>query len=322
MKYDKHSFDEFKFENGDILKDVAIEYIVKGTPKYDEEGKITNGVVYCHNFNGNASSINDIYQLTGEGDPFDLNEYVIFSVTTLGFPDSCSPSNTELYRNFPKYCVKDRVNFKKQFLKEVFGIEKVHGVIGDGLGGYEVYSWACEYPDDMDFIMVCASSFKTNGYRYVVSKGIDSIIENSEHYYSDVYNDSMTKTMITINKILYSNFYSKKKFQNMSNDEIDVLMDEYVDDGLFIDIYDFKFQNDVILKFNLEDKLKNIKAKSLVISPLDDLYFSPEYDTVPLENLIDDCKIILFDSNVEYISETTYIDVKRELESFLEQFKK
>ena len=322
MKYDKHSFDEFKFENGDILKDVAIEYIVKGTPKYDEEGKITNGVVYCHNFNGNASSINDIYQLTGEGDPFDLNEYVIFSVTTLGFPDSCSPSNTELYRNFPKYCVKDRVNFKKQFLKEVFGIEKVHGVIGDGLGGYEVYSWACEYPDDMDFIMVCASSFKTNGYRYVVSKGIDSIIENSEHYYSDVYNDSMTKTMITINKILYSNFYSKKKFQNMSNDEIDVLMDEYVDDGLFIDIYDFKFQNDVILKFNLEDKLKNIKAKSLVISPLDDLYFSPEYDTVPLENLIDDCKIILFDSNVEYISETTYINVKRELESFLEQFKK
>ena len=32
--------DSFEFENGEVLKDVAVEYMTFGTPIYDEEGII------------------------------------------------------------------------------------------------------------------------------------------------------------------------------------------------------------------------------------------------------------------------------------------
>ena len=53
----------------------------------------------------------------------------------------------------------------------------------------------------------------------------------------------------------------KRILQNMTNDEFDVLMDNYVDDGLYMDVYDLKRRNDSILKFDVEDKLGNIKLK-------------------------------------------------------------
>ena len=55
-------------------------------------------------------------------------------------------------------------------------------------------------------------------------------------------------------------------FENISNVEIEVMMDDYVDEGLFMDVYDFKYRNDSILKYDVEDKLSNIKAKALIIN--------------------------------------------------------
>ena len=188
--YDRFVLDRFEFESGSVLENVVVEYLAKGTPEYDEEGNITNAIIYCPKFNGNYFSLNELYRLTAKGKPLDFEKYYFISITSLGVPNSCSPSTTGLKHNFPKYTILDRVNFKRQFLKERFGIEEVHGVIGRGMGGYEVYSWACEYPDEMDFIMVSASTFKTNGYRYVVSKCVESIIDSSDDFYSDVYSDS------------------------------------------------------------------------------------------------------------------------------------
>lgn len=318
-EYNKFNLNNFEFQNGEILEDVTVEYIVKGTPKYDDEGNIINAVIFCPNYDRNCFAINDYPHLTDSGMPFDLNNFFSISITSLGVPDSCCPSTTGLKYNFPAYDFLDKVNYKKQFIKEKLNIEKVHGIVGKGMGGYEVYTWACEYPDDMDFMIVANSSFKTNGYRYVIAKGIESIIDSSNDFYSDIYDQSLTKTMISINKILYSQYFSKRIFQQLSNDEIDVLMDEYVEDGLFIDIYDFKLQNDAILYYDVEDKLSNIKAKSLILSPFDDLYFTPEFDTVPLKNLIDDCEMVVLSTNEEKSRQIYHNELTSALNSFLKK---
>ena len=289
--YDRFVLDRFEFESGSVLENVVVEYLAKGTPEYDEEGNITNAIIYCHRFNQTYHSINDLYRLTAKGKPLDFEKYYFISITSLGFPNSCSPSTTGLKHNFPKYTILDRVNFKRQFLKERFGIERVHGVIGRGLGGYEVYSWACEYPEEMDFIMVSRSSFKTNGYRYVISKCIESIIDSSDDFYSEVYSDSLSKMMVSINRI----------FQKMTNDEIDVLMDNFVDNGLFVDIYDLKCINDAVLEYDVEDKLKNINADALIVCADNDMYYTPEFDLLPLKHLIENSKVILYDSKEDYI---------------------
>lgn len=320
--YGKYTFDEFEFESGCVLENVEIEYLLTGTPKYDENGKISNAIVHCHRFNSDYASINDFQDFIKKDGSMDKNEYFYISITSLGFPGSCAPSTTGLKHNFPKYSIKDTVNFKRKFLKEKLNLDKVLGVIGFGLGGYECYTWACEYPDEMEFIIVLSSSYKTNGYRYVVSKAIDSIMESSDDFYNELYSDSLSRIMVSINKILYSNYFSKRIFQEMSNDEIDVLMDDFVDEGLFIDIYDFKFRNDAVLEYNVEDKLKNIKAKAFIVSTNDDLYYSPIYDTLPLKDLIQDSEILIIESKRDKMDLEDYSEIEKDLKLFLEQFKK
>lgn len=322
LGYGKYEFDEFKFENGDVLENVNVEYNITGTPKFDDDGNVVNAVVYFHNFNGSCSSVNDLYQITAEGAPFDKNEYCIISITALGFPESCSPSTTGLKYNFPKYTVFDVVNFNRQFLHEFLNINHVLGVCGIGLGGYSVYTWASEYPDEMDFIMVCDSSYKTNGYRYVITKAVDSIIESSEGFYDENYNDSLSRNLVSVYKLLYSFYFSKKVFQNMSNDEIDVLMDDYVNEGLFTDIYDVKFANDIILNFDIEDKLCDIKAKALIFGNEDDLYYSSEDDTLPLNNLIENSRVVLYKSSRDHTGYEDYSVMFDEFSEFLKDFKK
>jgi homoserine O-acetyltransferase len=321
LGYGRHILGEFEFKNGRILKNVEVEYSVYGTPKFDDEGRIVNAIIYCHKFNGNYSSYLDEYQLTAEGEPFDYSDYCFISITSLGFPNSCSPSTTGLKHNFPSYTLKDRVNFKRQFLKEKFNMDRVHGLAGRGVGGYEIYTWACEYPDEMDFFIVGDSSYKTNGYRYVISKAIGSIIESTDDFYNEIYSETLSRIMVSIYRLLYSNHFSKQIFQEMSNDEIDVLMDDFVDEGLFTDIYDFKFRNDCITDYDVEDKLKNIKAKAFIISSPDHLYFSPVHDAVPLENLIENAKVLLYESQKDHSGYVDYTPLIDDFNEFLKDLK-
>ena len=296
LGYGIYTMERFEFENGEHVDDANVEYFISGTPKYDDEGNIVNAIVFCHSYMGSCYSVNEIYNMTAKHAPFDKDEYLLISITALGVPESCSPSKTGLKHKFPKYSALDCVNFERQFLKEFLGIEHVFGVTGRGMGGYEVYTWACEYPDEMDFIIVSDSCYKTSGYRYAISKVVGSIIDSSEAFYSDTYDPSLSQSMVSINKLIYSNFFSRKIFHEMSNDEIDVLMDDFVEDGLFLDIYDLKFRNDFVSEYNVEDKLKNIKAMTLILSNADDIFYSHEFDTLPLNDLIEKSVVVLYKS--------------------------
>ena len=172
IKYDNHIMESFQFESGRVLENVGVEYWTSGVPKYDDEGNIINAVIYFPTLKGNNSILakyhNFIYDL-------DTDNYFFIKITSLGTPDSCSPSSTGLKHEFPTYTVKDRVNFKRQFLAEKFKINKILGLIGVGIGGFEVYTWACEYPDEMEFIIILNSTYKTGSYRYIILRAADAI---------------------------------------------------------------------------------------------------------------------------------------------------
>ena len=272
LGYRKHVLNDFEFENGDVLQDVEVEYTTRGTPKYDEEGNIINAILYCHRFNGNCLSIEDLNQLLGDRSGLADFNFFYISITSLGFPESCSPSTTNLKFDFPKYTIKDCVNFKRKFLAEVFGISNVLGILGVGRGGYEAFTWGCEYPNEMEFLIIGHSSFKTNGYRYITSKALTNLIESSDAYSDNVYSDQLSKIMFTINTLIYSQLFSKKSLQNFTLEELDILMDTFVEEESSKDIYDFKYRNDATLNYDVEDKLSNIKAKTLIVCASQDGY--------------------------------------------------
>ena len=62
------TLDEFKFNNGEVLKDAKVEYITFGTPGYDENGIISNAVIYFHGSSGSCYSARRISEDMGSGE--------------------------------------------------------------------------------------------------------------------------------------------------------------------------------------------------------------------------------------------------------------
>lgn len=321
LGYRKHAMAEFEFENNVVLQNVEVEYTTRGTPEYDEHGNIINAVLYCHRFNGNCLSIEDLHQLVGQKSMLADYNFFYISITTLGYSESCSPSTTGLKSDFPKYSIKDRVNFKRKFLAEVFGITKVLGILGVGIGGYEAYTWGCEYPDEMEFLIIGHSSFKTNGYRYINCKTIDAIIDSTNAYHDKIYDESISKVILSLNLLSYSHNFSKKIFQNLSQNEIDLLAESFVDEGWIEDIYDLRYRNNAILNYDLEDKLSNIKAKTLIVGASQEGYYSPEFDVYPVEEKIENVEIYIFNSH-NFVFNDDYTEFVKLFREFLEEFKK
>ena len=321
LGYRKHVLDEFEFETGDILYDVEVEYTTRGTPRYDDEGNVTNAVIFCHRSNGNSLSIGDLDKLIGPESPTSDFEFFYISITSLGYPESCSPSMTDLKLNFPKYTFKDCVNFKRKFLKDAFNMTNILGILGVGIGGYEAYTWTCEYPDEMEFMIIGSSSYKTNNYRYILSKTIDSIIVSSDAYLDSIYSEYISKIIVSINSLVYSQYFPKRTFENFTKAEIDIFMDNFIEEGLSSDIYDLKYRNDAILNYDVEEQLSNIKAKTLIFIASDDVYYSPESDGYALKDKIENIDIKLFDAN-DFVFNDDYSSFVKPFREFLEEFKK
>lgn len=317
---DKTSLESFKLEYGKVLKDIDVEYITSGVPKYDEEGNITNAILFCQTRKRKFSIMQGAHEYLKEMGKFNIDDFFFITISPLGTPGSFSPSTSGLRSEFPQYTLKDMVNFKRQFLAENFKIKKIFGIIGEENGGYEVYTWACEYPDDMKFIMVFNSDFKISGYRFIISKGFEAIIESNDDYYNDPYSTSLSKAMVAINIFLFTQSFSEKTLDNLTNYEIESLVEDFVDEGLSVDIYDLNFRNNAFLDYDNSDKLSDIKAKTMVIYSDDSIYFNQHVDIDILKENIPDLKISSYQSTKEnYYDEEDYSIVGEDVISFLNE---
>lgn len=317
-----HVMDSFEFEYGRVLENVEVEYREFGTPKYDEEGFITNAVLFFSTFNGIYSFLRESHNYIMSHGNF-TDEFYFIVVSPLGTPGSCSPSSTGLNYEFPRYTYADGINFIRQFLAEKFKIRKILGLVGEGIGGYIVLSWACEFPDEMEFIFIVNSAAKVSGYRFIISKVLELIMDSTEDYYTDGYSISKTKNMIAVNALLFAHSSSKKIFNNLNNDEITAIFEDFNDECIFRDIYDFKFRNECSMEYDVVDKLGNIKAKSLFVGTNDN-YFNFELDMLPFKELVPNSIVIKQEDQKEnyYFEEKDYAPVGKDVIAFLEQFKK
>ena len=315
--------DSFEFEYGRVLENVEVAYATYGMPKYDDEGYITNAVLFSSTFKGEYSFLRKSHDYILNNSDFTNDDFYFIVISPLGVPDSCSPSTTSLKFNFPNYNHRDMVNFQRQFIAEKFKIKKILGLVGEDFAAFNVLTWACEYPDDMEFIFVANSAFKLSGYKYILSKSIESLIDSLDDYYSEEYSASKTKSIVAIMALVFAHSSSKPAFNKLHNSEINAILEDFIDESLFLDIYDLKYHNDANMNFDLEDKLSKIKAKSLFVST-NDYYFDFEMDMLPFKELVKDSIVLKQDSVKEdyYYKEEDYAPIGKEVLSFLEQFKK
>jgi homoserine O-acetyltransferase/O-succinyltransferase len=102
--------------------------------------------------------------MIGPGKAFDTGDYFVVSTNLLGGcsgstgPGSIDPATGTAYgADFPVITVADMVHTQRAFL-DVLGIDRLAAVAGGSLGGMQALEWAVSYPDQVDSIVVIAST--------------------------------------------------------------------------------------------------------------------------------------------------------------------
>jgi len=102
--------------------------------------------------------------MIGPGKAFDTDRYFVISTNLLGGcrgttgPSSIDPGTGKPYgSDFPVVTVADMVRCERAFLDEL-GVERLAAVAGGSLGGMQALQWAVAYPDQVDTIVVIAST--------------------------------------------------------------------------------------------------------------------------------------------------------------------
>ena len=312
--------DSFEFENGEILTDVKVEYMTFGTPIYDGDGIISNAIIYAHGSLGNFSSVKKIFPLTDENNVFDAEKYFFICISALGSPGSCSPSSTNLKNKFPQYSILDVVNFQKQFLHEKFGITHILGLIGNSMGGFVGLTQAIEYLDYQEFIICGVSSYKVAGHDFILSKFVDEIIESDPDYAKGELTYSLIRTLRLASLAEFNFGLSKEALRAKSNQELAIEFEEFGNEMIEVDIYDLKYCNYSCMNYDVEDDLSKIKSKVLIVACKQDPHFPPELDAIPMNNMINDSKLIIMDSELGHLCFNEIETISDDLSEFMGEF--
>ena len=313
-----YTLDNFTFINGTTLENLTVEYLTFGTPSYDEEGNINNAIIYFHGTSGNYASIKRISEAVGKGLPFDTDKFFFVSLSTLGTPGTNSPSTSKLFNKYPEYTVLDMVNFNKKFLKQALKIKKPLGLIGNSMGGFEALTWASKYPDDIEFLISLVSSYKVGGQNYILGKVMNDIIETDSNFNNP--DKELKRSLKLSSKAMYSFGLSRQYYMDLSKEEINNFMDEFAVEDSEENVYDAYYRNKASINYDLSNEVSNITARTLIIAIYEDQYFPPELDAIPMNGLINDSKLIIYNSYIGHIGSSQLNKIQDELAEFMSQF--
>lgn len=315
-----HKLHEFTFESGITLNDLNVEYVTLGTPKYDEENNLVNGILYLHGWGGSCTSMRRLDPMVGPEKILNPDEHFIISPTALGSPGSASPSNTSMGCEFPHYTISDMVNFHYEFLKEKFSAGHLKGVIGTSMGGFQALDWGVNHPYYMDFLIALVTSYQVKGLNYANFNFMNSLIEKDPDYNNGDYIGNPETATRLVSEFMYMFGLSKDYYRHkLENKDIDKYMGAMGLEGTTMDANDIVWRNRAAMDFDLENKVSNIIAKTLIIAINQDQYFPPEHDAIPLSKMIENSKLIVFDSICGHIGTKDLYKVEEEINTYLRE---
>ena len=145
----------YRFTSGETLPEVRLHFRTMGTPSYDAQRRITNGVLIMHGSSGDASQVlapSMIGPLTVPGGALDPARHYLIFPDILGAGRSTKPSDG-LRAKFPRYGYSDLVDLEYRLVTEHFRIQRLRLVMGISMGGMHAWMWGIRYPGMMDGIV-------------------------------------------------------------------------------------------------------------------------------------------------------------------------
>ncbi|MCM3023369.1 homoserine O-acetyltransferase MetX [Heyndrickxia ginsengihumi] len=191
-----------KVEIGTLLLENG-ETIPHAELAYERRGPMDAPIILvCHALTGSQYTVGTSEEpgwwdgLIGPGKYIDTNQYQVITFNVLGScygstgPQSINPETSRPYRmDFPFITIRDMVHAQKRALLAL-GVNRVKAVIGGSLGGMQVLEWGLLYPNDMDQLLLFASTPYYSDYGIAFNEIGITAIENDPGWKNGYYQSS------------------------------------------------------------------------------------------------------------------------------------
>jgi homoserine O-acetyltransferase/O-succinyltransferase len=319
-----HILKDFKFQSGEMLEDIKMEYTTIGKAKRDKQGKIINAVLFLHGWSGDYGSFKRFIGLTEPNQVFDKNEYFIISTTALGSPGSSSPSSSGLGRQFPHYNIADMINAQYRLLKEHLDIDHLLGVVGTSMGGFQSLEWGVSYPNFMDFIINIVTGPAVLGRNLAIFQMMNYNIETHPSYRDGDYIDNPVDLVKNINQLMFLFAFTIPYYHKVfpTHEMLLQALDEQGVEGMKLDARDVVWRNHAAISFDIRSELPKTRAKSLIIGIEGDEYFPPEIEAIPLSESIKNSELFIYKSELGHLGINQVEKMQDEISQFVAKVKK
>jgi homoserine O-acetyltransferase len=289
MDYEIFDLGDVTLQGGLTLRDAKLAYKTYGELNADK----SNAIVYPTWYSGRHW---DNEWLIGDGMALDPANYFIVVPNMLGNGLSSSPSNTPPpydRARFPNVSVYDQVQQQHKLVTERFGIETLALVTGWSMGAGQTYQWAVSFPDMVRRACPFCGSSKTSEHNIVFLEGVKAALTADAAFQSGWYEKKPVKGLRAAARVyagwgFSQAFYWDQVYKEMGYSTLEDFLVGFWE-GFFLDRRDpnnlltmlWTWQNGDIGKTPGFDgdhvkALQSIKAKTIALPALKDLYFPPE----------------------------------------------
>ena len=298
--YDK----PFELECGEVLPSLTIAYDTFG----ELNSERSNVIWVCHALTANSDVADWWPHTVEEGCFLDPAKYFTVCANFLGShygttgPLSVNPATGEpWYGDFPKVTVRDMVR-AHQLLAEHLGIERVKLLIGSSIGGFQCLEWSVMQPDFAEKTAFIATTPRTKPWASAFNESQRMAIEGDPTF-GERSAEAGLNGMATARSIALLSYRGGMAYDKTQEDENPdevgferrvLSYQRYQGEKLRrrFNAYSYYRLSQAVDSHNLgrgrgsvEEVLKQIKAKSLVVAITSDILFPPSDHTVMVENI-------------------------------------
>jgi homoserine O-acetyltransferase len=265
---------DFRFHTGEVLPELRLHYTTVGAPTGEP-------VLILHGTTGSGAGIlNPRFagELFGPGQPLDASRYFIILTDAIGHGKSSKPSDG-LRASFPKYNYDDMVVAQYRLVTEHLAVRHLRLLLGNSMGGMQIWMWAQKYPDFIDIAVPMASlPTEMSGRNWMMRRLIiDSIRSDPEWMNGNYTKQPRSLQFASVfygigtsggNQALYKAAPTREKADQLLNQRLSAPFQGDANDHLY--------QWDASHDYNASLGLERIQAVLLAINSADDERNPPE----------------------------------------------
>jgi len=265
---------DFKFHTGEVMSELRLHYTTVGEPS-------GTPVVVLHGSGGSAASMLTpafAGELFGPGQPLDATKYYIIIPDALGHGKSSKPSDG-LKTKFPEYDYADMVDAQYRLVSEGLGIRHALLIIGNSMGGMNVWLWGEKYPDYLDSLVPMASQPTAMASRnWMLRRMMLETVRNDPDYNNGNYTSQPRFMKIASVVFGIATAGGTLNYQKLAptREMADKLVDARLAAPMTADANDFLWQWGSSADYDAAPALDKIQALLLAINSADDERNPPE----------------------------------------------